>query len=99
GKLTLLFWLLPLVYILWASIHIQFVYGLLILGLGCIAPVIDGLVGSARTGEGADLLLSRHWKKLVLLTICCTVATLVNPYHVKLYGVVIQYATQPGPFR
>jgi hypothetical protein len=35
----------------------------------------------------------------VLLTAACTLATLVNPYHARLYGVVLEYATQPGPFR
>jgi hypothetical protein len=31
--------------------------------------------------------------------LACTLATLVNPYHVRLYGVVVEYAAQPGPFR
>src|SRR5205814_1573988 len=33
GRRGLLFWLLPPVFALWANIHIQFVYGLMLLGL------------------------------------------------------------------
>ncbi len=33
-----------------------------------------------------------------MLTNLCILATLLNPYHVRLYGVVVEYATQPGPF-
>jgi hypothetical protein len=35
----------------------------------------------------------------VLLSALCLGATLINPYHVGLYGVVREYATQSGPFR
>jgi hypothetical protein len=35
----------------------------------------------------------------LLLTALCALATLVNPYNVRLYGVVREYATQPAPFR
>src|SRR5205823_4187335 len=35
------FWLLPMAYAVWANIHIQFIYGLGLLGLACVAPLID----------------------------------------------------------
>src|SRR5262249_50919931 len=38
-------WLLPICYAVWANIHIQFVHGLLILGLACTAPLVDRLLG------------------------------------------------------
>src|SRR5262245_14990013 len=41
GRHSLWFWLLPLVYVLWANVHIQFVYGFVILGIGCAAPLLD----------------------------------------------------------
>src|SRR5260370_18580620 len=37
--------------------------------------------------------------RLVALTALCALATLVTPYHVRIYLVVLEYATQPGPFR
>jgi hypothetical protein len=101
-------WLLPLMYVLWANIHIQFIYGLFILGLACVAPIIDrwfragevpgfvpvpGEAGSFAYGEG------RGGRSVWLLTALCTLATLLNPFHVRLYFVVVDYATQPGAFR
>src|SRR5262249_22066582 len=47
----------------------------------------------------ADTAGTPAWWRLVALTAACFLATLVNPYHVRLYGVVLEYATQPGPFR
>ncbi len=75
------FWWLPLVFALWANLHIQFVLGWLLLGLACVVP--------AR----AD----RRW--LIALTLGCVLATLANPYHVRLLGVVWEYATQTGALR
>jgi hypothetical protein len=50
GRRTRLAWLLPSVFVLWANTHIQFVYGLLVLGLACAAPVIDRLLRRTPTG-------------------------------------------------
>ena len=91
-------WALPIVYLLWASIHIQFVYGLFLLGLACAAPLLDRRLGRQQDQTAASPW-SRRWVQLVMLSAACFLATLVNPYHVRLYGVVIEYATQPGPFR
>ena len=98
GRRGLLFWLLPLLYVLWANLHIQFVYGFLLLGIGCAAPIVDRLLKRPTAGN-ADTAGSACWWRLVGLTAVCVLATLVNPYHVRLYGVVLEYATQPGPFR
>jgi hypothetical protein len=89
-------WLLPILYVLWANTHIVWVYGLFLLGLACVAPLID-----ARLGRRADAAApwTPRWYALLALSAGCLLATLVNPYHVRLYGVVIEYATQPGPFR
>jgi hypothetical protein len=72
---------LPILFALWANVHIQFVLGWLVLGLACLTP------GAAKR------------QSLILLTAGCVVATFLNPYHVRLLGVVWQYATQTGPLR
>jgi hypothetical protein len=92
-------WLLPLVFTLWANLHIQFVYGLLLLGLACVAPWLDRLLGMGAGNTGAAVAGSAAWRKLVSLTAVCALATLANPYHARVYQVVVEYATQPGPFR
>ncbi len=92
-------WVLPLLYALWANVHIQFIYGLFVLGLACAAPVIDRLIGRGETGRHADTAGSRDWWQLVALSLVCVAATLVNPYHMRLYAVVLDYATQPAAFK
>jgi hypothetical protein len=83
-------WLLPLVYVLWANIHIQFVYGLFLLGLACVAPPLDRAFG----GPAAD---SQRWRDLLTLTVLCALATLMNPYGYRVYEAVWEAVTQPGP--
>ncbi len=92
-------WLLLPIYALWANIHIQFVYGLFLLGLACTAPVVDRLLGRAPADDHAGTAGTRLWWQLVALTAGCAAATLLNPYGVGLYGVVVEYATQPIAFR
>ena len=92
-------WLLPALYVLWANLHIQFIYGLFILVLACAAPCLDRLLGRGRPWARPDTFGSRDWWRLIALTGACLAATLLNPYHVRLYAVVVEYATQPVAFR
>jgi hypothetical protein len=92
-------WLLPLVYVVWANVHIQFVYGLFILGLACVAPVLDRLYGEEPTLPYAGRLGTPAWRRLLVLTAACAAATLLNPHGPSLYGVVYEYATQAAPFQ
>jgi hypothetical protein len=97
-------WLLPAVFALWANLHIQFVHGLLLLGLACLAPVIERLLRAIGFQSGQednqDGILSHAraggpaWWRLVALTAACTAATLLTPYHIHLYGVVRQLAME-----
>jgi hypothetical protein len=91
GKKRWTFWCLPLAYVVWANVHIQFVYGFLILGIGVVAPFFDRFFRWSKE-------LNPSWKPILGLSIACALATLVNPYHVLLYEVVIEYATQSVPF-
>jgi hypothetical protein len=93
GRSTWSVRLLPLAYIVWANTHIQFVYGLFVLGLGCLAACIDWVRRRGPPSPATSL------RGPLLLTVACGLATLVNPYHFRIYGVVCEYATQPGPFR
>jgi hypothetical protein len=103
GRTTPLAWLLPALFALWANIHVQFVYGLGVLALACAAPVLDRCLGrTPPQGEAvgsAAVFGSPGWQRLVLLAGACALATLLSPYHFRLYGVVLEYASQPGPFR
>ena len=99
GRSTRAAWLLPPLYALWANVHIQFVYGLFLLALACAAPVADRLFGRSRPGGSAATAGTRGWWGLVALCGACIAATLLNPYHGRLYAVIVEYATQPAAYR
>jgi hypothetical protein len=78
-------WLIPL-FALWANLHIQFVLGFGVLGLGLIATLLE-------RWRAAEPVRCGAWAGLIA---ACAAATLVNPYHVRLYQVVWEYASQTG---
>jgi hypothetical protein len=93
-------WAVPLLFVMWANIHIQFVYGLVVLGLGCVAPLIDrALQLPGPADDSATTAFSPRWYQLLYLSAICLVATLVSPYHVGIYGVMVEYARYTGAFR
>lgn len=96
GKESRWCWVLPLVYVVWANVHIQFIYGLGLLGLACLAPLVDQYVEPLKGGRSVMAWGSRQWKQLTCLTIVCVLATLINPHHVRLYVTVAQLSAQTG---
>jgi hypothetical protein len=76
--------LLPALFALWANVHIQFVYGLLVLGLFACEGLISRLLGLDVSDDGSLPV------PLMMFTLCaCILATLVNPYHFRIYLVVV----------
>jgi hypothetical protein len=43
--------------------------------------------------------MSPRYRQLVALAALCFLATFANPYGYRVYVVIVEYATQPGPFR
>jgi len=96
GKDSRAFWLLPMAYVVWANIHIQFIYGLGLLGLACLAPLADRF---AQPFTGISPVMgwrSPQWNKLASLTALCALASLLTPYHVRIYSIVFELASQTG---
>jgi hypothetical protein len=85
--------LLPVVFILWANLHIQFVYGLAILGL----LTIESIVNRSGLPDSSNQALPVTHSLLLLAS--CFVATLVNPYHYRIYLAILEYVTQSGAFQ
>lgn len=96
GKQSRIVWFLPAVFVVWANIHIQFIYGLGLLGLACTAPAIDRLVYRGRQHQPAMDWGSKSWRNLIGLTVFCILSTLLTPHHVKLYAVVAELSAQTG---
>lgn len=83
-----LVWLPPL-FAVWANCHIQFVYGLALLA----AALGEQLITRIR---GRETPLLRPMAVCAGVSLC---ATLLTPYHVRLYGVVAEYARERAPFQ
>ncbi len=95
GKLRGLL-LLPPLFALWANVHIQFSYGLFMLGLATAEPMIDRLLHRFQIGSNAKTLPFGH---LLLITAACVIATLATPYHLSLYRTLIDLIRQTGQFQ
>jgi hypothetical protein len=87
GKLRELAWL-PVIFALWANLHIQFVDGLLVLGLALAEATL------ARWQNSAQTRVRPVWMGAALLA--SGLATLLNPYGWHIYNVAYDLATQAG---
>lgn len=86
---------LPLIFLLWANLHIQFIYGLYLLGLYLFEPWLTGRLrrfGWAPTTPGHD---ANTWR----IALICVLATWVTPYHLKLYLTVMELMRQTGVYQ
>jgi hypothetical protein len=82
GRTRELAWL-PLIFALWANIHIEFIDGLLVLGLAAAEAV------ATRWGIGVKTCLRAPW--ILAAFIGSVFATLINPYGCRVYGVIFDY--------
>ena len=87
-----LLWVLPVVFAVWANVHIVFVYGLVLLALAAAEPVIDRLTGRNTSEAPAPL------GTMLLVLAVSTAATLLNPYHVRVYLAVRDFWRARGQF-
>ena len=83
---------LPLIYVLWANIHIQFVMGFALLGLAFLVSVVEWRRRDDPTQRQAA-------RGLFLLGAACFAATFVTPFHYRLYVVIWEYASQTVALR
>jgi hypothetical protein len=72
----------------WANIHIQFVYGLFLIGVFAIDPLLSRII---RYKTERKIPASTLW----LVFAASTLATLVNPYGIGIYRVISDFARQP----
>jgi hypothetical protein len=81
-------WVLVPVTVLWANVHVFFVFGLAWLW----AAVLWELAERATRGQSTRPRLPA----LVLTALACSAAVLVNPYGIRLVTHVVEMATQPS---
>ncbi len=93
----ILYWL-PLVFMVWANCHIQFVYGIFVVGLFIGVHVLLqwgahwGLAPAFAQPSGLPA------RKLVLIFAGCLLATCLGPYTYHPYGVALAYAGSKFPY-
>lgn len=90
GNRRLLLWLVPL-FAFWANVHIQFVLGLVVLGMAVAEPLLVRVPWIRRLDDGSSKI-SFRW--MLLIFGLCLAATLLNPYHYHLYEVAAQLVGQ-----
>ncbi len=97
GQVKLLYWL-PLVFLFWANIHIQFVYGIFLLGIFVSVNLAQRLItyfGFSPAWLPAGTLPA---DKLLVIFAACVLATGVGPYSFHLYQVVYSYSKAKIPY-
>lgn len=87
GRVRELAWL-PVIFALWANLHIQMVYGLVVLAIAWAEAAL------ACRWSGIQTRLRAGWAGGVFTA--CILATLVNPYGWKIYRVAYDLASQGG---
>lgn len=88
--------LLPLLFVLWANLHIQFVYGLALLGLFMVEGMIGRLFVHDRFKWGSHGL---SLKPVLVILAMSVLATFITPYHYRLFSTVFEYVSQTGAFQ
>jgi hypothetical protein len=91
-----LFYLAPL-FTLWANLHIQFVYGLAVLGLAALEGPLDRLIKRRTSQETTDCPVP--FSKMSVVLAACVLASFVNPYHVRIYAVILDTMRQGGLYQ
>jgi hypothetical protein len=97
GRVQLLYWLPPL-FLLWANLHIQFLYGLFLVGLLFGVNLLQFV--AARLGITAESVLPATLPTATLGAIfaVCFVATCIGPYSYHLYVVMVEYSKAQVPY-
>lgn len=88
GRVQSLYWL-PLIFLLWANIHIQFIYGLAVLGLFAAVNLLQhALIALRRYPDSLETPTLPVVAPFVVLAFC-VVASCIGPYSYHLYQEVI----------
>ena len=90
-------WLLPLIFAVWANLHIQFVYGLALLGLAALTQDLGVFVGP----KGARITRTPYALGRVLWAVAGVsfLATLLSPSSWRVYAVILGLTKQRVPYR
>ncbi|HLM79713.1 MAG TPA: hypothetical protein VK302_03680 [Terriglobales bacterium] len=91
GRMQPLYWL-PLIFLVWANLHIQFIYGLFLIGLLVTVLLAQRLANKFGIAPGFLLPPRLPVANLAVLFAVCVLATLVGPNFYHPYQAVYEYS-------
>jgi hypothetical protein len=97
SEIRLLYWL-PLIFLLWANLHIQFIYGLFLIGLFVAVNILQRILEWLRRTPDFLLKPSLPLSPLLLVLVTSMVASWIGPYSFRLYQVVFEYSKAKVPY-
>jgi len=92
GSARSLYWL-PLVFFVWANCHVQFINGLLALGLFAGVNATQRLAITLQTYPDSLALPTLPLRTIFIVLACAVAATCLGPYTFHVYGAVFGYAS------
>ncbi len=97
GRTQTLYWL-PLIFLLWANLHIQFIYGLALIGLLLATNVIQRI--NSHFAFAPDWLLQVNLPPANVAAVfaACVIGTCIGPNSYHLYQVILGYAHSRVPY-
>jgi hypothetical protein len=87
---------LPPLFVLWANLHMQFVYGLAVVGLFLVEVLLLQLPSVSLSPRHRPSISLR---RVAFLLLACLVATFITPYHFRLYIPIFEVIGQSGAFQ
>jgi hypothetical protein len=91
GRVQALCWM-PLIFLVWTNLHIQFVYGLFLLGLAAVVSLAQLLANSLGTTARFLRAPKLSAKNLLVLFAACVLATFAGPNLYRPYQAVYEYS-------
>ena len=91
GQIRELYWF-PLLFLVWANLHIQFIYGLATLGLYIVVTAAVRLASRLSINVSALRTSSLSLPRLSVILAASAVASCIGPYSYRLFVVVVEYS-------
>jgi hypothetical protein len=97
GQVRSLFWLPPL-FALWANLHLQFVAGLLLLGLFLIALLVERILRAQHPTWLSERVLPLDLEQVSIVSLLSLLVTFANPYTFHLLPAAFKILYSPVGF-
>ncbi len=97
GQVRTLYWLPP-IFVLWANLHIQFIYGLFLVGLFAGVNVVQWAMAHWGMTPGFVFAPTLPAARVAMLFGACLAASCIGPYSYHLFPVVYEYSKAQVPY-